>query len=326
MNNVLVTMMIAILLLKAKGVEPQASEHLYSSFTYYGQEYTVEELELPSGSQVKPIQGWYINGYHMIPKEVRHKGAVVVFGGTDGGCDFGSALPLAYEGYEVYVMFFYGQKNQRKDMSRVPLEFFAELYLYIQKTAQSPKPLTIHGYSKGTELALLLASYFPKQVDHLILYAPASYVFEGSGRRSSWSFQGKELPFISLQGNAEVKKKLDEAFRNNKPRRGIELYQYGLKHDKNKEKARINLAPIQAKMLIFAGELDEAGPAADMAREIKANYEGACELVIFEKAGHFFSEETVSEGWAMGGDPEANVEAKVISDRIRLKKLAEWTK
>ena len=116
------------------------------------------------------------------------------------------------------------------------------------------------------------------------------------------------------------------AFRDNKPMSTLEFCRYGLEHDKNREKARINLAPVRAKMLLFAGELDEVWPAADMAREIKANYDGECELVIFEKAGHAFSKRNMNGKWKMGGEPEANVQAYDESYRIRLEKLEEWTK
>ena len=139
---------------------------------------------MPPGSQIIPVRGWYINGYHIIPKEIKHRGAVLVFGGGEVSCSLHNALITAYHGYEVYAMHFFGQLNQQIQPERIPLEFFAELYLYIQRTAQSPKPLTIQGTSLGAELGLLLASTFPEQVDHLILYAPSAYVFQ--------SFRGRQ--------------------------------------------------------------------------------------------------------------------------------------
>lgn len=329
MKNILITIMITLLICNDHGGEPLSQESNPYKLNFMGEEYTIEELGLPSGSRIIPIQGWYINGYQITPKEVKHKGVIVVFGGSEGSSALGDALTLAIQGYEVYSMYFYGQENQRKKIDRIPLEFFAELYLHIQKNARLPKPLTIQGVSKGSELALLLASYYSDYVDNLILYAPIAYVFQGHGKgqHSAWTFQGKELTFISLEAGEELKTKHLIARKNNKPRRGIELYQYGLEHDENKEKARINLTSIRSKMLIFAGELDEACPAADMGREIKANYKGECELVTFEKVGHWFlKQNTYGHLLMMGGEPEANVQAGIESDRIRLEKLAEWTK
>lgn len=326
MKSAFLLMMIVMSLWNNHGEEQQVSAS--SRFIFEGQEYDLEEAGFPAGTRVERIRGWYINGYHFISKDIKHKGAVVVFGGSEGSCDLTKSLTLAYEGYEVYAMYFYGQENQQKKIERIPLEFFAELYLYIQQTARSSKPLTIHGTSKGTELALLLASYFPDQVDHLILYAPVAYVFQGNteNHHSPWTFQGKELPFISL--DSEVLKNMEMIARRNRQRlHSTKLFQYALEHDENKDKARIDLGKIRAKMLLFAGEMDEKCPAADMGREIKANYNGECELVIFERAGHVFTDMTVYRGyWEVGGDPEANVQAGIESRRILFEKLAEWTK
>ncbi len=191
------------------------------------------------------------------------------------------------------------------------------------------RPLTIYGGSLGAELGLLLASTYPEQVDHLILYAPSAYAFQCFYSKppcSSWAFQGKELPFISTDGSEELRTKHLIAVRDHKPLSTGEFYRYGIEHDQNREKARINLAPIRAKMLLFAGELDEVWPAADMAREIKANYDGECELVIFEKAGHAFSKQNMNGMWKMGGEREANVQAYYESYKIQFEKLEEWTK
>lgn len=328
MRNLFLTMMIAMMLWNANGENHEAAPKDYSRFTLGKNEFTVEEAGLPSGSQVKPIRGWYINGLHIVPKEIKHKGAIVVFGGSGGDCDYMSAFELAREGYEIYGIDFYGKDRQPKKMDRIPLDFFAELYLYIQRTAESPKPLTVHGYSRGTELTLLLASHFPDQVDNVVLYAPLAYAFQHDFgvHHSPWTFRGKELPYVSFEGE-ETKAKTYLAMRNKKPSTGPEFFLHALEVVDNKEEARIRLESIRAKMLIFAGGVDGLLPAAEMGREIKANYKGECALVIFEKAGHWFSEQTTFKGYLdTGGEPEDNLKAKEISDRIRLEKLAEWTK
>lgn len=327
MRNIFLIIIISILLSNYKEGESKISEDSYSRFTYSGREYTLEEVGLPQGTQVKPIRGWYINGFHIIPKEIKHRGVVVTFGGSDGGSALMIALGLAYRGYEVYSMYSFGQENQRKYLDQVPLEFFAELCLHIRQNAKSPEPLTIYGSSRGAELALLLAGHYPDQVDNLILHAPSAYVFQGlKSHNSAWTFQGRELPYIAYDPSKEVTPKRAMDARSGKPLREVEVFRYGILYDKNKEKARINLSSIRANMLIFAGEKDEVWPSADMAREIKANYKGECELVTFEKAGHVFSNITSFRNMALGGDSESNVQAGIESDKIMEKKLVEWTK
>lgn len=330
MKSILVTLMIVMSLWNTNVEKLEAKDPEPFKFRLGTYEYTQDEIGFLPGTKVKPFRGWYMKGYQITPKEVKHKGAIVVFSGGGGGCDLLSAMELTKEGYEVYSMYFFGEENQQPEFHSIPLEFFAELYLHVQRTARSPKPLTIQGGSGGAELGLLLASYFPDQVDNLILYAPSAYVFEGLSEKynkygsghSTFTFGGNELPFIRLNSEEQQTKRMI-AMRNKKP---WNSYQYGLDHDKNKEKARIDLAPVRANLLLFAGEKDAIWPAADMGREIKANYRGECELVTFEKAGHGFSDDTTVGSWEMGGDLEANVEAKIVSDRIRLQKLAEWTK
>ena len=68
MKSILVTMIISLLLLKPNGEEQKPVED-YSSIEYRGREYKVEEWRLPSGSQIIPVRGWYINGYHIVPEE-----------------------------------------------------------------------------------------------------------------------------------------------------------------------------------------------------------------------------------------------------------------
>ncbi len=271
MKSILVTMLISLLLLKPNGGGQKPVEN-YSSVQYKGREYKVEEWGMPPGSQIKPVHGFYINGYHIIPKEIKHRGAVIVFGGANG-TDLWSAMTIAYHGYEVYAMHIYKWVRQTNSKEQVPLELFAELYQYIQWTAQSPKPLTIYGSSLGAELGLLLASTFPEQVDHLILFAPSAYVFQNIYSNppcSPWTFQGKELPFISTDGSEEMKTKHLIAIRDNTPLSTLEFCRYGIEHDKNREKARINLAPVRAKMLLFA--FDTAGYAA-AARVVRHQYQ-----------------------------------------------------
>lgn len=330
MKTIFLTMMIAMMFWNGNVGEDSGSDSTDFRFTFFGKKYTVEESGLAPDTKVKEIRGQYINGYQITPKEVKHKGTVVVFGGGNGILDFPSACDLANQGYEVYCMYFFGQENQQREFSQIPLEFFAELCLHIKKSAQSPRPLTLHGISGGAELSLLLASYYPDQVDHLILYAPSAFVFEGLNEKmrgsghSAFTYGGKELPYITIESE-EIRTKQFVALRNKKRWQEADYYRYGLEYAGNKENARIDLTPVRAKMLLFAGELDAVWPAAEMSRELKKHYKGSCDVFIYEKAGHSFLADA-HDVFTAGGEPEANLQAKIESDRIRLEKLAEWTK
>lgn len=167
------------------------------------------------------VCGEYIFGYHLTPNVVKHREVVVVFGGSEGSYNPMLVSELLHRGCEVYAMYYFGQKNQQSELQLVPLDFFDELQENIKKNAGFKKPLILCGSSKGAELALLLASKYPNSVNHLILYSPSAYVFQGitpdySKRGSSWTFQGKELPFIALDTNRELLANLWEDFKNQK--------------------------------------------------------------------------------------------------------------
>lgn len=283
------------------------------------------------GVTVKELKGNYINGYHLLPDKITHKGAIIVFGGSEGSSNFGEAAVIAKQGYEVYSMYFFGRENQQPELINVPLDFFEELSAHIQKEAISAKPLTLYGGSKGAELSLLLASKYPEQVDNLVLYAPSAYAFQGISYTdrtpySSWTYGHESVPYISTMPESHVMTSFFMNMLLNKPMTLLPLYESAVKIAENKNEATINLNTVNAKILIFAGGQDQMWQSATMAKMIDTNYSGDCELHIFENAGHLFLGPSVANNFALGGEYQANRAAKEESDKILFSKLEEWTK
>ena len=282
------------------------------------------------GVSVSAVKGDYINGYRLLPDEILHDGAVVVFGGSEGSSNFADAAMIAKRGYEVYSMYFFGQENQAPELLNVPLEFFEELYAYIEKDAADPEPLTLYGGSKGAELSLLLASKYPDLIDNVVLSAPASYVFQGLSftdrtPHSSWTFKGEELPYIATLPESDVLARFMLDMLLNKPMKLIDTYISAVNIAENKDEAAIPLGDVKANLLIFAGRQDQMWPSAEMGEMIKENYAGNCDLHIFEEAGHLFLGPSVLSNLALGGTYEANESAKFESDAILFEKLEAWT-
>lgn len=228
-------------------------------------------------------------------------------------------------------MYYFGRENQQPELLNVPVDFFEELHDYIKNDAQNPQPLTIYGGSKGAELALLLSSIYPDEIDNLVLYAPGSYVFQGLSYtertpHSSWTYRGEELDYIATIPEPIVGAAFFFDFLLNKPMKLVGLYESAQKIASNKESAEIDLEKVKAKILLFTGEDDELWNSPDMARMIKEKYKGECELYIFEDAGHVFFGPSVIHNLAVGGEYDANERAKFESDRILLETLDKWTK
>lgn len=282
------------------------------------------------GVSVSAIKGDYINGYRLLPDEIMHDGAVVVFGGSEGSSNFAEAAIIAQRGYEVYSMYFFGRENQRPELLNVPIDFFEELYVYIDENAVNPEPFTLLGGSKGAELALLLAAKYPTLVDNVVLFAPASYVFQGLSYtdrtpHSSWMVKGEELPYIATVPESSVLGKFMLDLLLNKPMKLIDTYISAIKIAENKDEAAIPLGDVKANLLIFAGRQDQMWPSAAMGEMIRDNYAGNCDLHIFEDAGHLFLGPPVMRNIALGGTYEANESAKFESDAILFEKLERWT-
>lgn len=289
----------------------------------------VSKLDIP-GVAVSEIKGENLVGYHLLPNEIMHKGTVVTFGGSEGSSNFSEAVAIAEKGYEVYSMYFFNAEGLPSELLKIPLENFEEILKEVEKTAKEPRPITLYGGSKGSEYILELSTRYPDKIDNIVLYAPSAYRYQGlsfSEREphSSWTWNGEEVPFLSLQVvEPKILGKMLLDMVLGKPAHYTPTYLSAIERAKNKEEARIPVENSKAKALIFAGGDDQVWPSALMTDTIKEKYGGDIEVKVFEKAGHIFFGPPIIQNMFMGGEYEANVEAKVESDRILFEKLNEW--
>ena len=150
--GVLFILLIAVRLINGqitKGKEKIRESTLEANSAY--REINQEEPEKSklTGVEISVVKGNYLNGYHFIPEKITHRGTVITFGGSEGSSNINMAVKLAKEGYEVYSLYFFGRDNQQKELVKVPLDFFTEVYAEVEKNAVSARPLTILGGSKG---------------------------------------------------------------------------------------------------------------------------------------------------------------------------------
>lgn len=158
------------------------------------------------GIEIKYVDEGALQGFHLVPEDKRYRGIIICYGGSEGGPNFEEAKRLAMEGCETLAVFMFGMKNQPKTLTKVPLEQFEDVLRYIRPKIGT-EPITILGTSKGAEYALNLATKYP-EISNLILIAPSAYNFAGldfDHYGSSWTWQGKELPYIDLKDNSFIK-------------------------------------------------------------------------------------------------------------------------
>lgn len=268
-----------------------------------------------------------------LTKEIRKKGVVAIFGGSEGSCNMYTAIKLANQGYEVYPMYFFGQENQRAEIARIPLEFFEELYIVIQNNSVTSKPLTVIGASRGAELTLILASKYPDLIGNIVLFAPSAYAFGGvtddTGKElSPWTYEDEELPFLKQSDlfRDEAGRSIVEKSTIKTPMVLEPIFTYLIEKGENAERAMIDISSVKANILLFAGKDDQMWPSYKMGQKIIEEHQGNNELVAYDSVGHSFLGPTEYNNMAMGGEYENNVRAGIDSDKILLERLEEWNK
>jgi dienelactone hydrolase len=157
--------------------------------------------------------------------------------------------------------------------------------------------LVVAGGSKGGELALLLASQY-NDFQAVVAWTPGAHVWEGLSQKyfspdyvpiSSWSLNGRPLPFLQFNSLPEEKEKEKKG----------ELNSYIAAHKRSLaqsdpaliEQARIPVEKIKAPILLISGTEDQTWPADEFCREIVAKLQSVrfpyeVKHISNEAAGH----------------------------------------
>lgn len=278
------------------------------------------------GMTVERIEGDYLNGFHLHPDSVTHRGLVVVWGGSEGGPDFRRAHRIASWGYEVLSLFYFGQANQRPTLSEVPLEFFDEVLTWRGQHVPDG-PLTVLGTSKGAELALVLQARYP-QIDNVVVFTPSRYAWLGldfSRMSSSWTYRGEEVPYVSTErASLGAFASMLSAMALNYPMRLRELYATAAENDPNAAAALIPLE-LSGHLLAFGGGDDAMWPGGEAAAAWGELDPPRTHAHVYPDAGHMFGDVGAwASGMALGGTREANLAADEDSMAVLGAALAEW--
>jgi esterase/lipase len=132
--------------------------------------------------------------------------------------------------------------------------------------------IAVIGGSKGGELSLLLASRDP-YIKCVVGIVPASHVFQGIAPRfhmnSSWSYRGKDLPFVPYVLNATLFKAVVSG-------KFHDVYQEALENGGEKaEAARIPVEKSNGAVLLLSGKKDQMWPSTAMCEMIVQRLEQA---------------------------------------------------
>ncbi len=257
-------------------------------------------------AQIKINRWWLKSGIER--KEIRKPGfvavlfkpisreklpTIVVLGGSEGGLSSQKkAGLLASHGYITLALAYFREEGLPKDLCNIPVETVKEGIEFLKGLPEVNKErIGIFGGSKGAELALLSASLFP-EIKAVVAYVPSHVVWAGMRgfmgvNESSWTFDGKPLPFVPYTITPEF----IEVFRSGKSLRIGLLYESSLKNKDAVEKALIAVEKINGTVLLISGKDDHLWPSYQMAEEImnrlkQFNHSHPSQHLSYDNAGH----------------------------------------
>lgn len=194
------------------------------------------------------------------------RGLVVGLGGSEGGNAWASKHwkntrdQFLEKGYAFLALAYFGSKNSPKLLEKIEIQ---EVYHAIDLSKQKihTDKVAIIGGSRGADLALLLGSYYP-DISCIIGLSASHAVFPGNTDHfstSSWTFNGKELPFVPVN-EAAVPFMMERKIR--------QTFEAMLQDKEFEQKALIKVENIKAPILLMSGKEDEICPSSEMSDKI----------------------------------------------------------
>jgi len=223
---------------------------------------------------------------------------VLILGGSNGGLYEWLAQAFASQGFAALTLAYFNYPGLPDELVEIPLEYFHRAVAWMKEQPMiKAGRLGVAGGSKGGELALLLASHY-EDFQAVVAWTPAAHVWEGLSQKffsadyvpvSSWSLDGRALPFVPFAYQAEEKEKEKKG----------EINSYIASHLRSLaqsdpaliQQARIPVEKIKAPILLVSGTEDQTWPADKFCREIVAKLQSVrfpyeVKHVSHEAAGH----------------------------------------
>lgn len=223
---------------------------------------------------------------------------IIVVSGSEGRIEKAQAIAevFAQRGYSALAVCYFGMDGTSPNLSRIPLEIIENAigWLKNQDTVDE-KRIGIYGRSKGGELVLAAASIFP-DLTCVIANTPSCYVYEGlkngiPSRQSSWSYCGKEFPFLKFSFSVLFRMSIRMILKQKDLVRW--MYRQIITNAKT-EDANIAVEKINGPILFLSSEADTIWPSllhceTAMSRLREKNFRYPYKHCTYERAGHMLT-------------------------------------
>lgn len=232
--------------------------------------------------------------YHPV-KEESYPG-ILLLGGSDGGYLEPAAALLASYGYTVLALAYFGMENVPNNLESIPLEYFEKATHWLKKHPAVNKQVSLIGFSRGGELALLLGATYD-EYKSVIAVSPSSYVTSGMKNNTfapipSWTFKGQDLAYMTFSYPPSM---ILSVFRNwifKRPSSFLSIWNRTMKKEEKIEDARIRVENIQAPVLTISGSDDQLWPSekfVKMMEKYLSSHVYQYKHLFYEGAGHFLA-------------------------------------
>jgi len=284
------------------------------------------------------IENSGFKGNYYQAKNTQESKIVIVLGG--GGFSDYWAEEFSNLGYSALSLPYHRQKGLPDLIERIPLEYFEKAMDWISSKNPHSKKLFILGASTNAELALLLASKFPKKVKGVIAICPSSVtwsntVFPWSSNEvmSKWTLYGEDLPFVAMKKIESQGGGLLET---------LPYWNSGLNDTFQIDEATIKVESINGPILLITPEDDTVWPSKRMSKMIESRikkhaFTHTFTNLVYPNAGHLISAQYhksftdekgemyidgVKHQFDFGGTPKGNLKAQLES-RIAIVKFIQ---
>jgi dienelactone hydrolase len=230
-------------------------------------------------------------GSYFAKNDTKKQPTVVLIGGGQWG-DYW-AEQIAKKGYASLSLPYTRREGLPRLAEEINLEYFEKALNWLAKQPKvDSDKIIVMGASRNAELALVIASTFPKLTHGVVAYAPSSVSWSNTvlpysspDLKASWKYKGVAIPYVrmnKIQGNNTAKIETLPYWKN------------GLTKTSEVENAMIKIEKIKGPILLFSGLDDKVWPAAFMAdmlekRSKETNFNYAFQNIQYENAGHLIS-------------------------------------
>lgn len=237
-------------------------------------------------------------GHLAEPDEGSERAVIVIMGGEQ------SLLPgikfverFADYGITGLAVSLYGTEGLPDGINEIPLEMFIPAVDYLKKVKKI-EHISVYGQSMGSIFAALVAQHIGG-IENLIMVSPTHVPFEGTmpdkkttTRRSIATFGGEDVPFVHMDF---AKLKAGKYYKHPGAWHrvtGLWISYYNAYQDKAAEKAAwLHLEKTNARILLIAGDEDEAWPAEYSVNALKKylddlSYEKDVKVIVYKHGSH----------------------------------------